>query len=135
MCTCIPGTIRHLVMMCLPYFFIWPLLSFWWTTVLLRQLWKKRLAVLLPHTPPSPPPPPPQQLLLLLCCCSCCCCCCCAAAELLLCCCCCHIQVPLLRVTKKICCASRCQPTFPFFDTRLYKKLKNVSCEYDHVNG
>ena len=44
--------------------------------------------------------------------------CCCAAAELLLCCCCCHKRVPLLRVPKKICCASRCQPIFPFFDTR-----------------
>ena len=41
-----------------------------------------------------------------------------AAAVLLLCCCCCHIRVPLLRVPKKICCASRCQPIFPFFDTR-----------------
>ena len=59
-----------------------------------------------------------RLLLLLLLCCGCCCCCCCAAAELLLCCCCCHIRVPLLRVPKKICCASRCQPIFPFFDTR-----------------
>ena len=50
-------------------------------------------------------------------CCFCCCCCCRAAAELLLCCCCCHIRVPLLRVPKKICCASRCQPIFPFVDT------------------
>ena len=45
------------------------------------------------------------------------CCCCCVAAELLLCCCCCHIRVRLLRVPKKICCASRCQPIFPFSDT------------------
>ena len=52
-------------------------------------------------------------LLLLLCCCL-------AAAVLLLCCCCCHIRVPLLRVPKKICCASRCQSIFPFFDTRLF---------------
>ena len=52
-------------MICLPYFFIRPLLSFWWTTVLLRQLCKKRLAVLLPPTPPSTPPPPPPLLLLL----------------------------------------------------------------------
>ena len=102
--------------MCLTIFFIWPLLSFWWTTVLLRQLCEKRLAVLPPPTPPSPPPPPPPPPLLLLCCC----CCCCAAAELLLCCCCCHIRVPHLRVTEKICCASRCQPIFPFFDTRFY---------------
>ena len=42
-----------------------------------------------------------------------------SAAVLLLCCYCCHIRVPLLRVPKKICCASRCQPIFPFFDTRL----------------
>ena len=48
------------------------------------------------------------------------CCFCCAAAELLLCCCCCHIRVPLLRVPKKVCCASRCQSIFPFFDTRLF---------------
>ena len=41
-----------------------------------------------------------------------------AAAELLLCCCCCHIRVPLLRFPKTICCASRCQPIFPFFDAR-----------------
>ena len=96
-------------------FFIWPLLSFWWTTVLLRQLCEKRLAVLPLPTPPSPPPLPPPPPLFLLCCC---CCCCWAAAELLLCCCCCHIRVPHLRVPKKICCASRCQPIFPFFDTR-----------------
>ena len=78
--------------------------------MLLRQLCTKRLAVLPPPTPPSPPPPPPPPLLLLLlllC-----------AAELLLCCCCCHIRVPLLRAPKKICCASRCQLIFPFFDTR-----------------
>ena len=50
-------------------------------------------------------------LLLLLCCC-------CAVAELLLCCCCGHVRVPPLRATKKICCASRFQPIFPFFDTR-----------------
>ena len=54
-------------------------------------------------------------LLLLLCCC--CCCCRCAAAELLLCCCCCHIRVPHLRVPEIVCCASRCQPIFPFSDT------------------
>ena len=45
-----------------------------------------------------------------------------ASAVLLLlllrCCCCCHIRVPLLRVPKKMCCASRCQSIFPFFDTR-----------------
>ena len=41
-----------------------------------------------------------------------------SAVLLLLCCCCCHIRVPLLRVPKKICCASRCQSIFPFFDTR-----------------
>ena len=46
------------------------------------------------------------------------CCCCRAAAKLLLCCCRCHIRVPLLRVPKQICYASRCQPIFPFFDTR-----------------
>ena len=34
--------------------------------------------------------------------------------------CCCHIRVPLLRVPTKICCASRCQSMFPFFDTRLF---------------
>ena len=31
---------------------------------------------------------------------------------------CCHIRVPLLRVPKKICCASRCRSIFPFFYTR-----------------
>ena len=47
-----------------------------------------------------------------------------AAAVLLLSCCCAAavitylVRVPLLRVPKKICCASRCQPIFPFFDTR-----------------
>ena len=39
---------------------------------------------------------------------------------LLLLCCCYHIRVPLLRVPKQICCASRCQSIFPFFDTRLF---------------
>ena len=49
-------------------------------------------------------------LLLLLCCC------CLAAAVLLLLS---HTGiVPLLRVPKKMCCASRCQPIFPFFYTR-----------------
>ena len=37
---------------------------------------------------------------------------------LLLCCCCCHIRVPLLRVPKKICCASAMPTDLSFFSIR-----------------